>query len=80
MDSRAIDATENKFIDVNGISTHYYETGAGSPLILMHGGGAGADAYGNWRGCISAFAKHFHVFAIDMILINQTRNPTSIHK
>ena len=75
MDSRAIDATENKYIDVNGISTHYYEAGAGSPLILMHGGGAGADAYGNWRGCISAFAKHFHVFAIDMIGFGFTDKP-----
>lgn len=36
------------FIDLNGIRTHYLEAGAGPTLVLMHGGGAGADAYGNW--------------------------------
>ena len=75
MDSRSIDGTENRFVDVNGISTHYYEAGAGTPLILIHGGGAGADAYGNWRGCIAEFAKHFHVFAIDMIGFGFTDKP-----
>ena len=46
MDPRTIDGAENKIIDINGISTHYYEAGAGTPLLLTHGGGAGADAYG----------------------------------
>jgi 2-hydroxy-6-oxo-6-(2'-aminophenyl)hexa-2,4-dienoate hydrolase len=75
MDSRSIDGTENKFIDVNGISTHYYEAGAGTPLVLIHGGGAGADAYGNWRGSIAEFALYFQVFAIDMIGFGFTDKP-----
>ena len=67
MEAKSIEAAESRFIDIDGISTHYYEAGKGDPVILIHGGGAGADAYGNWRGCLQDFAKHFHVFAIDMV-------------
>ncbi|MDY6944205.1 MAG: hypothetical protein SXG53_00680 [Pseudomonadota bacterium] len=34
------------FVDTNGIRTHYFEAGSGPTLVLMHGGDAGADAYG----------------------------------
>lgn len=67
MKSRDIEDCNNQFTDVAGINTHYYEAGSGDPLILIHGGGAGADAWGNWRGCIGLFAEHFHVFALDMV-------------
>ncbi len=29
---------ESRFVDANGIKTHYIESGAGEPLILIHGG------------------------------------------
>ncbi len=58
MDPKEIENALSRFADINGISTHYYEAGTGEPLILIHGGGAGADAYGNWRGCLQGFAKH----------------------
>ena len=76
MDIKNIEGATSNNIDVNGISTHYYEAGSGEPLILIHGGGAGADAYGNWRGSIADFAKHFHVFAIDMIGFGFTDKPS----
>jgi 2-hydroxy-6-oxo-6-(2'-aminophenyl)hexa-2,4-dienoate hydrolase len=75
MEAKQIEGAVSQFIDVNGISTHYYEAGAGEALLLLHGGGAGADAYGNWRGCLSEFAQHFHVFAIDMIGFGFTDKP-----
>lgn len=75
MDAQNIEGALSQFIDVNGVSTHYYEAGSGEPLILIHGGGAGADAYGNWRGCMSDFARHFNVFAIDMIGFGFTDKP-----
>ena len=50
MESREIEGCKNLTVDVDGISTHYYEAGSGAPVILIHGGGAGADAWGNWRG------------------------------
>lgn len=76
METNNIDGAENKFIDVNGISTHYYETGSGDPLILIHGGGAGADAWGNWRGSLNDFAQHYRVFAIDMVGFGFTDKPS----
>ena len=66
MQARDIPGAASSYADVNGINTHYYEAGAGEALILLHGGGAGADSFGNWRGCLGSFAEHFHVYAIDM--------------
>jgi 2-hydroxy-6-oxo-6-(2'-aminophenyl)hexa-2,4-dienoate hydrolase len=76
MEPNNIENAENKFIHVDGVSTHYYEAGSGDPLILIHGGGAGADAWGNWRGSIADFASNFHVFAIDMIGFGFTDKPS----
>ena len=75
METKDIAGADNKFVNVNGINTHYYEAGKGEPLILIHGGGAGADAWGNWRGCIADFAQHFHVYAIDMLGFGFTDKP-----
>ncbi|WP_082697450.1 alpha/beta fold hydrolase [Mycolicibacterium novocastrense] len=62
----AANATE-QFIDVDGVSTHYWEAGQGHPVVLVHGGGAGADAVGNWRSTWSAFSENFWTIAHDMI-------------
>ena len=75
MQARDIAGAESRYIDVDGINTHYYEAGAGEALILLHGGGAGADSFGNWRGCLNSFAEHYHVFAIDMIGFGFTDKP-----
>jgi len=75
MKARDIDGCKNLYVDVNGLSTHYYEAGSGDPLVLIHGGGAGADAWGNWRGCIERFAAHFHVYAVDMAGFGFTDKP-----
>jgi len=66
---------DSHYIDASGIKTHYLEAGQGKPIILMHGGGAGADAWSNWRGCIPTFARHFRVLAIDMLGFGKTDKP-----
>lgn len=59
---------ESKYVITNGYRTHYIEAGAGEPLLLIHGGGAGADARGNWEGpCMEALAKKRRVIAFDMV-------------
>lgn len=63
------------FVDTGGIRTHYFEAGDGPTLILMHGGGAGADAYGNWRECIPIFARKFRVIAPDMVGFGRSDKP-----
>ncbi len=42
---------------------HYYvESGQGDPIILLHGNG---ESCGYFRGQMDAFARWFHVYAID---------------
>jgi 2-hydroxy-6-oxo-6-(2'-aminophenyl)hexa-2,4-dienoate hydrolase len=65
----------SKFVDAGGLRTHYLEAGSGPVLILIHGGGAGADSAGNWKGTIEAFARHFRVLAMDMVGFGDTDKP-----
>jgi pimeloyl-ACP methyl ester carboxylesterase len=66
---------KNEQINAGGIETNYLTEGDGPPVILVHGGGLGTDAWGNWRGCIPLLAKHFRVFAIDMVGFGRTAKP-----
>jgi 2-hydroxy-6-oxo-6-(2'-aminophenyl)hexa-2,4-dienoate hydrolase len=60
------DGASSRYLTVGAIDTHYVEMGDGPTLILVHGGGPGADSWGNWRGCILRYAKNFRVIAMDM--------------
>src|SRR5690554_4521465 len=68
-----------KFIDAGGIKTHYLQSGNGEPVILVHGGGAGADALGNWEDTINEFSEHAQVFTLDMLGFGQTEKPNPDH-
>jgi len=67
---------QSRFIDAGGVRTHYLEAGDGPPLVLVHGGGAGADSHGNWKDCFPVFARHFRVIAPDMIGFGKTDKPS----
>lgn len=64
------------FIDVDGFRTHYLEAGEGPVLMLVHGGGAGADSLGNWQDCFPHFAPYFRVIAPDIIGFGRTDKPS----
>jgi 2-hydroxy-6-oxo-6-(2'-aminophenyl)hexa-2,4-dienoate hydrolase len=64
-----------RFVDANGIRTRTLELGSGDPVILVHGGGAGADSWGNWKGVMPVLAKRAHVFAVDMLGFGKTEKP-----
>ena len=66
---------ESRLVTAAGLSTHSYVAGNGTPLILLHGGGAGADSYGNWRGCLAEFARSHQVYAVDMVGFGFTDQP-----
>lgn len=68
-------AYAKKFVDVDGIRTCYLEAGEGDPLVLIHGGGAGANSYGNWFATIPMFALHFRTIAVDMLGFGDTDKP-----
>ncbi len=44
------------------IRQYYIEKGQGEPLILLHGNGENCDYF---AGQMDAFARHFHVYALD---------------
>ena len=52
-----------KFIELDGLSTHYIEKGSGEPIILLHG--FFFDTY-MWNKNIDALAERFKVYAIDL--------------
>ena len=63
------------YLDVNGVRTHFIESGTGDTVVLIHGGGPGADGYGNWHSCLPPFAEHFRTVAVDMIGFGRTQKP-----
>lgn len=63
------------YVVVEAVRTHYLEMGSGPLLVLIHGGGSGADAWGNWRGCLPAYAEKFRVVAVDMPGFGESDRP-----
>lgn len=63
---------ESKFIDVEGMRTHYWEAGAGHPLVLLHSGEFGGCAELSWEFNFEALARHFRVLAPDWLGFGQS--------
>lgn len=61
-----------RYVQVGDVRTHYWEGGDGAPVVLLHGGGAGADAFGNWQGCLPLFTPAFRPIALDMVGFGRT--------
>lgn len=53
-----------RYYEAGGIRTRVIEAGSGEPLIFLHGTGGHAEAY---TRNIAEHAKHFHVYALDML-------------
>ncbi|MDM5333869.1 alpha/beta hydrolase [Ureibacillus composti] len=63
----------SKFININGINTHYHEEGTGDEkIILIHGSGPGVSAFANWRLVIPRLSESYQVFAPDIIGFGET--------
>ena len=60
------------YYDAKGVKTRVLEAGSGPALILLHGTGGHAEAYVR---NIEEHAKHFHVYAFDMIGHGYTDRP-----
>lgn len=63
------------FLQAGGLRTHYVESGAGHPVVLIHGGGPGADGWGNWHSCLPLLAQSFRSVAVDMVGFGRTEKP-----
>lgn len=71
--------TDEKFIDVDGIRTRYFEKGTGPAVVLFHGGHFGshdaADCAEDWSLNFDGLAEWFHVYTVDKIGQGFTDNP-----
>ncbi|MBR1252287.1 alpha/beta fold hydrolase [Bradyrhizobium sp. AUGA SZCCT0240] len=56
----------SSFIESPNGRIHYHEMGEGPPVVLIHGGGAGAFAYSNYRKNIGPLSQHNRVIIFDM--------------
>ncbi|MCY4489303.1 MAG: alpha/beta hydrolase [Deltaproteobacteria bacterium] len=72
-------SADEKFVDVDGIRTRYFEKGSGENLVLIHGGVFGsndaADCSLDWGLNFDALAQWFHVYAMDKLGQGLTDNP-----
>ena len=72
-------AVQDRYVHANGIDIHYLEAGAGTPLILLHGGLVSTNpiwngtplAYGSY---VAELAQHFHVITPDTRGCGKTRH------
>ena len=61
-----IEGLKNTFIEFGQRKIFLSEAGDGFPVLLLHGGGAGATGLSNYSKNIDALAKHFRVLVPDM--------------
>lgn len=58
---------DHQLVQTGSFKTGYYAAGSGETVVLIHGGGAGADSYGNWKNCFPLLAQRARVVAMDMV-------------
>lgn len=69
---------ESKFVDVDGVRTHYFEAGSGEAMLLVHGGHYGMEGSAlGWMPVFTHLAAHFNVIAIDKLGMGLTDKPAS---
>lgn len=69
---RAVIAPRSRFVDVDGIRTHYLDAGDGPTIVLLHAGGFGENAWLSWRHNIPALAEANRVIAPDWLGFGKT--------
>ena len=67
---------ESKFVGDGPEMAHYLEHGSGEPVVLVHGGGAGADSLTNYFEVIGLFGQDRRVLAVDMLGFGNSAMPS----
>lgn len=63
---------QDRYVDVDGIRTHYLEAGDGEPLVLVHGGLVWCCGELTYGAVIGPLARHFRVIAVDVVGFGET--------
>lgn len=72
-----MDIGEPRYISVDGINTRYFESGTGTPLILVHGGHHGfVSSAQDWE-LNAGLADDFRLISVDKLGMGHTDNPPS---
>ncbi|HEU4343315.1 MAG TPA: hypothetical protein VFU31_17340 [Candidatus Binatia bacterium] len=71
--------TGERFVDVDGIRTRYFEKGTGAVLVLFHGSHLGTndacESALDWELNFDALSEWFRVIAVDKLGQGHTDNP-----
>jgi pimeloyl-ACP methyl ester carboxylesterase len=62
----------SRFIEIDGMRTHYLEAGEGPSVVLLHSGEFGGCAELSWEYLIPDLARHFRVIAPDWLGFGKT--------
>ena len=75
-----LDGLQAKFVDVDGVSTRYFDYGTGEPIVLVHGGfGVGmSSTANNFSKNIRGLAERFRVLAVDRLGMGMTSVPDDV--
>lgn len=55
---------QDQYIELDSVKIRYWSAGEGEPIILLHGGNSCIEI---WSLNINALAKHYRVYAFDMV-------------
>ena len=65
-------------VEFEGLAVHCYEGGAGAPVLMLHGSGAGTSSSSNWALVLDELSQRYHVLAADLIGFGlSARKPTT---
>lgn len=64
--------SQDQYIQVGSVKTHYVEAGIGEPLILLHGVGRSLE---DWSENILPLAQHHRVIALDLVGYGRSDKP-----
>lgn len=62
----------SRYVQANGINTHYHDAGDGPVVLLLHGSGPGVSAWANWNRTLPTLMSQFRVLAPDIVGFGQT--------
>lgn len=66
----------SRFLIVQNLKIHFHDTEESKPvLVLLHGGGPGAGAWGNFKNNIQYLSEYFRVLAIDLPHFGKSEKP-----
>ncbi|HLH24248.1 MAG TPA: alpha/beta fold hydrolase [Chloroflexota bacterium] len=65
----------SRYTRAGDVRLHYHEAGSGPAVVLLHGGGPGATAWGNYARNVAAFAAAHRVLLPDLPQFGKSDSP-----